>query len=191
MNGPYEILHVDPTHPLTAISDFPAYAHLEGRQHLRQCSSFAAEHYTGADRHRSNACFRCRMGCRFPFLADLGQEPATGCAFFRERLVAAVAVVANGRAAEENLWPVFGLGQALGKVASANNAAVTDFAFLGLGPAAHNRLPGQMDDGIEAGERVRREWLFWVPGNCLFVAIVRLGVIAYKARDVRAVGAER
>ena len=76
---------------------------LGGGQLLLQGAPIETEHDTGADVHRSDARFLRRAGRRFPRLADLRQEVDAGTALLGQLGELTVAVVADGRAADEHL----------------------------------------------------------------------------------------
>src|SRR3989304_3575335 len=76
---------------------------LEGRPPPRRPPPRRAQDHADAQVHDAEAFLRRRARRRFPVAAHFGQEARARRAVFAQDLVAAVAVVADGRGADEGL----------------------------------------------------------------------------------------
>jgi len=86
---------------------------------------------------------------RHNFSEEAGARPAG----LRQLLIAAIAVVPDGRARHEHRGPVGGGGQGVGQQRSALAAAFEDLALLrGVPAAPADALAGQVDDPVQALE---------------------------------------
>src|SRR2546423_6016881 len=110
MNGANQILDVDPTHPLPAVSYSSAESHFESREHFPQRSSFGTQYDSGTHEHRTNAHFGRGARCRLPLLTKFGQETTSRRALFGEDLVLAISVIPDCGTADEHLRLVLCVG---------------------------------------------------------------------------------
>jgi hypothetical protein len=93
---PNLIVQVNPAHPLTAAADPSAQSHSKRRQHLFQCTAFCAQDDAGSQKSRANASLHGGIRGRFPFAANLGQEPIfAGSAVVPQYLIVAITVKAD------------------------------------------------------------------------------------------------
>ena len=102
LNDAHEVVERDPTHVLIAAADDAAEAEAEGREHLCQAAAVFAEDETDAEIDDANVGVARGSSGGFPLLADFGQKAATVGRGFIEQFSAAVAVVADGRGADED-----------------------------------------------------------------------------------------
>src|SRR4029450_8078544 len=102
--------------------------------------------------HAADAGGDCPGGGPLPFARDLGEVAGPRPALFREDLVAAVAVVAGRRGADEHGRRWGHPGARLDQAARGSHAAVADPLLVGgRPPAVRDALARQMHDGV--GER--------------------------------------
>jgi hypothetical protein len=87
--------------PATSASEPAAEAEPEGDEQTLEQSAVRAQHEPEAGVHDAGAGRGRRLGGRLPLAADVGEKPRAGRARLVEDLVAAVAVVADGRRAHE------------------------------------------------------------------------------------------
>jgi len=70
---PRHVGDVNPGHPLPAVTERPARAELEGREHLGQCAA-VAKHDAGAERHDPHAKLLGGECLLLPGDADVGEK---------------------------------------------------------------------------------------------------------------------
>jgi len=110
-------------------------------------------------RRRGTARFRCApapprvLACSaaarrvFPVGDHVGQKPITAFAVLGQRLLApVVAVIADGRRADQHPGPVARLGDQLGQPARRADPAVPDRGTMVIGETARDRLAREVDD---------------------------------------------
>src|SRR5690606_27183977 len=96
-----DVVDRDPAHALASASDLAADTEPKRQQHPRQGAPAPAEDESGPEVDDAGRPGLEGSGRRLPFLADLGKETLARWARLGEELVAAVAVVADRRAADE------------------------------------------------------------------------------------------
>src|SRR5690606_4041214 len=117
-------------------ADAAAEAQLEGEELAAEGTLLRVEHDAGARVHRADAPCRGEPRARLPAHAEVGEEVAAGVAVLGEHLVAAVAVVADGRRADEDRGRRVEPGERLGEQRRAPRAALEERGLLGVGPPA-------------------------------------------------------
>ena len=142
----------DPAHELTSVADLAAQPLAERAEHLLERAALGAEHDAEPQQHDAQTLILLRgHGRRLPIAANLGQKAAAGLALFGQQLVAAVAVIADGRRAQKSLGRILQPGQRFGQKTSTVDAAVANTGLLGFGPAARGDvLARQMNDRVGA-----------------------------------------
>src|ERR1022692_1177500 len=103
-----------------------------------------------------------------PLLANLREKPSAGRAFLAQYFIAAVAVVADRRPANKNLWFLFRPRQSLRQIHCPGYAAVANLRFLGRGPPSENAFARQVNHGVESGYRLGRNRRRRVPRDLAF-----------------------
>src|SRR6185436_10278349 len=136
-----------------AAGDWTADAELERPQHLLERAAGGVEHDAGAHPRDAHAELARRPRLTLPLDADPGEEIRARRGVLGQALVAARPVVAGARGADERRRPRVGRLDPGNEVASPGRAAVGDRALGALAPALGDRLAGEVDDGIAAGER--------------------------------------
>jgi hypothetical protein len=97
---------------------------------------------------------RRRFAGGFPLGHHIGKEALTPRTVLGELLLATVAVVADGRSAHEYLRAPVDPRDGLAQEPRAFDAAVPNTIFLRRRPSPRDRLAGEIDDGIDAVERL-------------------------------------
>jgi hypothetical protein len=153
LKGADHVVERDPAHALAAVADLAAEAQLEGGEHLLQRATFGAQDDADACVDDTDAGVARRLAGRFPFLAHLCEKIIARRRCFGEQFIAPTAVVANRRGAHERARAIRRGGDGFADEARALDAAVADFAFERLGPAAAGDvLAGEVHDGVDAVE---------------------------------------
>ena len=97
------IVDVYPAHPLLSGADAETQPHLERQHETVEHASLVAQHQSGAQRAQAHAEGLHFVGGSFPCLAERGRKVAAGRCAFRQHEVAAISVIADGRAAQHHL----------------------------------------------------------------------------------------
>ena len=117
------------------------------------------EHHARAHQHDAGARARCRQRGLFPLLRHLapGTRCPAGCPR-RAARHASVAVVADGRAAQQHRRRPVQRGNRRGQRGRAAHAAVPDRRLAGVGPALRDRLAREVSPPRHPGQgrRVQR-----------------------------------
>ena len=150
------VVLVNPRHVLRARAERASDKHLKRREHLRQRAALTVEHDARANqRHARDVCDLIGRG--LPVFREAGQKVRARRGRFGEGFVAAIAVVADGRSADEHPradaapaeWRSVRL-----RVASSRLSR--SFCFLRSGPAlGGNRFAGKVDDGVAPSTALR------------------------------------
>src|SRR5262249_9606584 len=130
-----DVVDVNPGKPLAAAADLPGDAQLERRQHLSERSAVTAQYDAGAKQDGANARLCCGSRLAFPLFADVGHKTGSGRRAFVEFLVAAIAVEADGRTADQHRRRSRQSEQAGYQVSAADHTRIDDSPLLLLGPA--------------------------------------------------------
>src|SRR4051794_21246857 len=123
------VLDRDPAPPLTTGPEPATQPHSEQRKHLGQRAA-VAEHQTRPYVRDPDARVLSRRSCRLPRDADLGEEVISGARVLPQELVAAVAVVTDGRTGDQHLWPLLHGGQGRCQPGGGRCAAVENPSLL-------------------------------------------------------------
>ncbi len=152
----HEVVEMNPRQVLRARSDGPTHSQLERRQHLRQRAAGPTQHDAGSQQHDARAQPLGVLGRALPPPAQPRQEIVAAARRFRERFIAAVAVVADGAAGHEDARAGRGLGHGPHKLLGHRDAAAfEDGAAGGRPPAAHQRFARQIHDGVACARSPR------------------------------------
>ena len=89
----------------------------------------------------ANARFARRVGCRLPGARDVGDEAGSELRFLGQDLVAAIAVGADRRRADEDGRAGIERRRCPGKEAGGRRARLEDLALSRIGPALPDVLP--------------------------------------------------
>ena len=92
-----EILDMNPRHPLLSAAETAADPEAERSEHLRERPTVASQDCGDANRYDTQAEFGGALRFAFPFQTNIGQKTGTRRTTFCEDLVAAIAIVADGR----------------------------------------------------------------------------------------------
>src|SRR5439155_22166465 len=115
--------------------------------------------------HGANSSMGGKMGCGFPLAAYFREKACAGRRFFAEKLVATIAVVPDGRRANQCRRALLGICQRLRQILCAHNPAVADPLLLCFRPTPGYAFYGEMNHGLEAGDEIWRNSVQWVPRN--------------------------
>ena len=175
MNPAHHIPHIDPTHPLPAVSSSAAEAQLEGQQHRSQRAALRTEHNSRSQVRRANVGLNRGRGSFLPLLANLRQKSRARRAFLAQRFITAVAVVTNRRSANKNLGLLFGSGQSRRQIQRSANATLSNLLFLSCGPSSENTFARKMNHGVKSRHRLRSDRHRGIPCDLPAVVVFRLG----------------
>src|ERR1035438_315715 len=84
MNAAYDVIHVNPAHPLLSRSESSAEPQFEGSQHFSERATFWTENHANPHVHRANARSRGDPAGLLPLAANLGQKAAPHWALFSQ-----------------------------------------------------------------------------------------------------------
>ena len=126
---------------------------MNGRSSRCSTPPSRVEHEAGADPGHPEPGLGGGAGGVLPLDADLGEEVVAGGAVLGEALVAPVAVVAHGRAGDEDGRRAIEAGHRSGEEAGGLEAAVEDLLLAGRGPfLVADPGAGEVDHGVDALE---------------------------------------
>ena len=156
---PHHLDPVQPVHPghvLASRSDRAAGEEAERPHHLRKGAAGFFEHEPGAQQHDPPRGLAARLRLRFPFHAEVRQEVVARRGLLAERLGAAIAVDADGAAADERGRRVRRLGERRHQGPGGEDPAVAQRLLAGRGPApVGDGFAGEVDEGRRAVELPR------------------------------------
>ena len=150
---------MDPGQVLAPAGDRPAEPELERQQELLQQAAALVEDRGGAGHHHSHPRALGLASLGLPVDADLGVERGSLRGVLVYDRVAAVAVVADRRLADQHLGARVGGRDRLHEVVRRLDAAVADAALGLLGPALVDLLPDHVDHAVDALQRLGRRTL--------------------------------
>jgi hypothetical protein len=155
----HQVVQVDPAHPVVSGPERPAQAELERRQHARQGPAVEGQDQADAQAHDAHAQVLGPQGRALPAPADRAREAVEPVGGLVQHLVAAQAVPADGRAADQHGGPAVQPGDQGDHGPGHRQAGADDPPALGGRPqAVGDRLAGQVDDGVDprvAGDLVQ------------------------------------
>ena len=150
---------VDPGEVVATAGDRPADPEAEGDEHRLQGAAGAVEDDARPHSRDPQAELLGGLRLALPGDADLGEKVVGGRGVLVDGLVSVGAVVARRGGRDQRVGPVFHGAQSRDEVARPPLAARADALLGGRGPALVDGLPGQVDDGVTAGERAGRRGL--------------------------------
>ena len=161
------VIECDPAHVLPSAADDASYSHPKGCQHFRERSSRTAQDEPGPKIDDPDVLLRCDVCSSLPLSADVSQKARTRRALFGENLVAAIAIISDGRGADQNARPLGQRSQCLAQEPRPSHAAFSDARFLVRRPTrSRNVLACKMHDRVEPFEQARIEAIeIGVPRN--------------------------
>ena len=116
-------------------------------------AAYAAMTAARVGAHDSDAGIDGRLRRSLPLCADFGEKPATWKLRFTERLIAAIAVVANRRSTNQNSRRIRHRGERLAKSLRDIHSAIANAEFFCRRPATvGNVVPRQVDDRINTAK---------------------------------------
>ena len=139
-----------------AAGERPADPELEREQELLQQAVVGIQHQPGADHDHPHPDLLGLARRCLPGDADLGVESGARSGGLVHDRLAAIAVVADGRLADQRLRARLGGADRIDEVLGRSHAAVADALLGSLGPALVERLADQVDDAIDSREGARR-----------------------------------
>jgi len=143
-----QILFMNPGKPLLARSQRASRPQFEQREHLCQGAAvFSQDDAETTDRHPDTQC-PGGQGLPLPVGGQLGEKIRTRRIAFRQYLIPVEAVITHGGGAEETLSLPVAPSQGLHQMAGGENAAGAELLLHGVGPAAEDGRPGQIDHRI-------------------------------------------
>src|SRR5512133_2725381 len=123
---PDDVVGVDPGQVLAPTGDGPPDAEAEERQHLGQRAALLVERHAGSQHGHPQPVVGGAGGLALPRDAHAGQEVVAGTGVLGDGLVAAGAVVADGRRADQCRGAGFGAADPRDEVARADLARIDD-----------------------------------------------------------------
>ena len=147
---------MDPRNPLLAVTQPSADEGAKRGQHPAERAAVAGEHHSEPQPHDPHPDGLGARGFVLPWPAHLGEEPRARRGGLVERLVAARAVVPDGRGADQDPWPRL---RGAGGVDHGPRRLHTALEDRGLPrrrpPAAGDRLAGEVHDRVGGADRLR------------------------------------
>ena len=141
----------DPAHPLEAISNFSAQPELKGPHDLRQCAAMPGEEDAEAGADDADAEDFGFDGFRFPILCEITEKIGAGRAVFREKFVAAIAVIAGGGGGDQHTRARRHFGEGVDEGARGVDAAgAEELLALSCPAAVRDGGASEIDDSVGA-----------------------------------------
>src|SRR5262249_6238746 len=124
----------------------------------------AIENHAKPREHNARAKHFGAQSFRFPILSQDGQKVLTCLARFGQRLIAATAVIADGRSADQYIGFGIHFSERSDESASCVNAAGAKQVLPPSGPAAiTDRSASQIDDRLRSDRSTAEFASFWIP----------------------------
>ncbi len=152
--GASRIRQADPAPPLASAAQPSGHSKAERGKHLGQRAAVAVQHQRGAHLGHPNPGHRRRLRRVLPVAADLGQKSQSRLALLHQFFVAAAAVIADGRAADQRPRSAACqecLRRRPGEVGRSLDPAAADFRLGFLCPQGRHRPSRQMHDHVKPG----------------------------------------
>ena len=150
---PDDVVDVDPGHPLLAVPEAAAGAHLEWCHHLGEGTAVRRQHHADAQTDDPDTVLFGAHRLALPIGTYLGEVAVTHDGALIEYVIFTVAVVTDRRRGDENPGLFLQGRECFDQVARANHPAVADAALLFGAPTLPDRFAGEVEHDIDAVER--------------------------------------
>src|SRR5262245_58124378 len=143
---------MDPWKPLLSAAERAAHTQAERWQHPAERPAVPVQRHAQSNYDDAQPVLPGALRFRFPVPAEIGKEIGARPGRFRQLLLAAISVVADGRRADERLRARRRPPDRIDEPACARDPALADLLLLRGVPSAGHRLAHQVYNGVHRRE---------------------------------------